>query len=204
MLLHNLLESYNLILASASPRRRQLLEQSGLKFTLAPKFECDEHYPATMPACDVAEYLSQLKSKAYPKALQRGDILLTADTVVIAQNTILGKPVDREDAVRMLNMLSGCEHTVITGVTMRTESTIKSFSVASKVFFRDITDEEIDYYIDNYRPFDKAGAYGIQEWIGYVAIEGIEGSFFNVMGLPIQRLYVELGDFIATNLQNCK
>ena len=124
--------------------------------------------------------------------------------MVIAQNTILGKPADREDAVRMLNMLSGCEHTVITGVTMRTESTIKSFSVASKVFFRDITDEEIDYYIDNYRPFDKAGAYGIQEWIGYVAIEGIEGSFFNVMGLPIQRLYVELGDFIATNLQNCK
>lgn len=204
MLLHNLLEDYNLILASASPRRRQLLAECGLQFTLADKFECDEHYPATMPSVEVAEYLSRLKSNAYPKSLAANDILLTADTIVVVDNTILGKPTDREDAVAMLRMLSGRKHTVITGVTMRTESTIKSFSVASKVFFRDITDEEIDYYIDNYRPFDKAGAYGIQEWIGYVAIEGIEGSFFNVMGLPIQRLYVELGDFIATNLQNCK
>ena len=202
MLLHNLLEEYNLILASASPRRRQLLAECGLQFTLADKFECDEHYPAAMPSVEVAEYLSQLKSNAYPKTLAVNEILLTADTIVVVDNTILGKPTDREDAVAMLRMLSGRKHTVITGVTMRTESTIKSFSVASKVFFRDITDEEIDYYIDNYRPFDKAGAYGIQEWIGYVGIEGIEGSFYNVMGLPVQRLCSEL-EFFIENLPSC-
>ena len=203
MLLHKLLEDYNLILASASPRRRQLLAECGLQFTLADKFECDEHYPATMPSVEVAEYLSQLKSNAYPKELNAKDILLTADTIVVVDNTILGKPADREDAVAMLRMLSGRKHTVITGVTMRTEAYCKSFSVASTVSFRELTTEEIDYYIDTYHPFDKAGAYGIQEWIGYVAIEGIDGSFFNVMGLPVQRLYVELSDFIES-LQNNK
>ena len=188
MLLHKQLENYNLILASASPRRRELLAQCGLKFELAEKFECDE----------VAQYLSALKSSAYPKALNTNDILLTADTVVIADNKILGKPTNRDNAFAMLRMLSGRKHTVITGVTLRTKDRVHSFSVASTVCFRHITDEEIAYYIDTYKPFDKAGAYGIQEWIGYVAIEGIEGSFFNVMGLPVQRLYVELGNLIAT------
>lgn len=198
MLLHKQLEDYNLILASASPRRRELLAQCGLKFELAEKFECDEHYPATLSADEVAQYLSALKSSAYPKALNTNDILLTADTVVIADNKILGKPTNRDNAFAMLRMLSGRKHTVITGVTLRTKDRVHSFSVASTVCFRHITDEEIAYYIDTYKPFDKAGAYGIQEWIGYVAIEGIKGSFFNVMGLPVQRLYVELGNLIAT------
>lgn len=192
MLLYKQLEKYNLILASASPRRRQLLSDCGLTFTLADKFECDETFDTSMPCNQVAEYLSTLKSNAYPKSLETNDILLTADTVVIADNRILGKPADRAEAVAMLTMLSGKSHSVITGVTIRTAERTHSFSVESIVNFRQITTEEIDYYIDTYKPFDKAGAYGIQEWIGHVAIESIEGSFFNVMGLPVQRLYVEL------------
>lgn len=197
MLLHKQLERYNLILASASPRRRQLLAECGLKFTLAEKFECDERFDASMPCSQVAQYLSTLKSNAYPKSLAQNDILLTADTVVIAANRILGKPADRAEAIEMLTMLSGKSHTVITGVTIRTAERTHSFSVESAVTFREISTEEIEYYVDTYKPFDKAGAYGIQEWIGYVAIESINGSFFNVMGLPVQRLYVELSKVIA-------
>ncbi len=204
MLLHKKLENYNLILASASPRRRQLLADCGIQFTLAEKFECDETFPATMPCCEVAQHISALKSNAYPNPLSEKDILLTADTVVIAENKILGKPADRAEAVEMLTLLSGRKHTVITGVTIRTATHTHSFSVESSVNFRALTSEEMDYYIDTYKPFDKAGAYGIQEWIGYVAIVGIEGSFFNVMGLPVQRLYVELDLFIETYLRNSK
>lgn len=204
MLLHKKLEDYNLILASASPRRRQLLADCGVQFTLAEKFECDETFPATMPCCEVAQHISALKSNAYPNPLSEKEILLTADTVVIAENKILGKPADRAEAVEMLTLLSGRKHTVITGVTIRTATHTHSFSVESSVYFRALTSEEMDYYIDTYKPFDKAGAYGIQEWIGYVAIEGIEGSFFNVMGLPVQRLYVELDLFIETYLRNSK
>ena len=204
MLLHKKLENYNLILASASPRRRQLLADCGIQFTLAEKFECDETFPATMPCCEFAQHISALKSNAYPNPLSEKEILLTADTVVIAENKILGKPADRAEAVEMLTLLSGRKHTVITGVTIRTATHTHSFSVESSVYFRALTSEEMDYYIDTYKPFDKAGAYGIQEWIGYVAIEGIEGSFFNVMGLPVQRLYVELDLFIETYLRNSK
>lgn len=204
MLLHKKLENYNLILASASPRRRQLLADCGIQFILAEKFECDETFPATMPCCEVAQHISALKSNAYPNPLSEKDILLTADTVVIAENKILGKPANRAEAVEMLTLLSGRKHTVITGVTIRTATHTHSFSVESSVYFRALTSEEMDYYIDTYKPFDKAGAYGIQEWIGYVAIEGIEGSFFNVMGLPVQRLYVELDLFIETYLRNSK
>ena len=204
MLLHKKLEGYNLILASASPRRRQLLTDCGIIFTLADKFECDETYPASTPCSEVAEYISRLKSVAYPKELGLNDILLTADTVVVAQNQILGKPTDRTEAIQMLTMLSGQMHTVITGVTLRTATHTHSFSVESIVSFRNLDTEEIEYYVDNFKPYDKAGAYGIQEWIGYVAIESIEGSFFNVMGLPVQRLYVELGEFIETYLRISK
>ena len=204
MLLHKKLENYNLILASASPRRRQLLADCGIQFTLAEKFECNETFPATMPCCEVAQHISALKSNAYPNPLSEKEILLTADTVVIAENKILGKPANRAEAVEMLTLLSGRKHTVITGVTIRTATHTHSFSVESSVYFRALTSEEMDYYIDTYKPFDKAGAYGIQEWIGYVAIEGIEGSFFNVMGLPVQRLYVELDLFIETYLRNSK
>lgn len=204
MLLHKKLENYNLILASASPRRRQLLADCGINFTLADKFECDESFPTTMPCSEVAQHISALKSNAYPNPLSENEILLTADTVVIAGDRILGKPADRAEAIEMLTLLSGRKHTVITGVTIRTVSRICSFSVESSVYFRKLTAEEIDYYIDTYKPFDKAGAYGIQEWIGYVAIEGIKGSFFNVMGLPVQRLYVELEHFIEADLLNSK
>lgn len=196
MILHEKLKSYRLILASQSPRRRQLLSEAGLKYELAPRFECEELYPADIAAADVAEFLSRLKSEAYPSALCEKDILLTADTVVVAKDEILGKPANRDDAFAMLRMLSGCEHEVITGVTLRSVKQTKSFSAHSKVRFRNLTDEEICYYIDTYKPMDKAGSYGIQEWIGYVGIEGIEGSFFNVMGLPIQRVWCELDKFI--------
>lgn len=196
MLLHDKLKNYRLILASQSPRRRQLLSDAGLEFTLADRFECDETFPQDMPAEDVAEYLSRLKSEAYPEPLAEGDILLTADTVVIADNRVLGKPSDRAEAIEMISLLSGCDHEVITGCTLRTASRQRSFSVRSKVHFRALDREEIEYYVDCYRPLDKAGAYGIQEWIGYVGIEGIEGSFYNVMGLPVQRLYSILKEFI--------
>lgn len=196
MLLHDKLKNYRLILASQSPRRRQLLSDAGIEFSLAPRFECEESFSDDMPAADVAEYLSRLKSEAYPEPLAEGDILLTADTVVIAADSVLGKPADREEAIAMISLLSGREHEVVTGVTLRTATRTRSFSVTSKVRFRGLDSEEIEYYVDTYRPMDKAGAYGIQEWIGYVGIEGIEGSFYNVMGLPVQRLYCELKDFL--------
>ena len=195
MLLHERLKPYRLILASQSPRRRELLAGSGLEFQLAERFECDESYPA-MPLTDVAEYLSRKKSDAYPVELAEADILLTADTVVIACGEILGKPHSRDEAIAMLRMLSGSTHEVATGVTLRTSTKSHSFTSVSKVRFRQLSLEEIEYYVDNYRPMDKAGSYGIQEWIGYVGIEHIDGSFYNVMGLPIQRLYCELDRFI--------
>ena len=196
MLLQDRLKNYRLILASASPRRRELLAACDLDFTLAEKFECEECFPADLEADKVAEYLSQLKSNAYPHALATNDILLTADTVVIAGGEILGKPKDSTDAERMLKMLSGATHKVVTGVTLRTYSRTISFSAESSVTFRSLENEEIAYYIEKYRPLDKAGAYGIQEWIGYIGIEGIEGSFYNVMGLPVQRLYSALKELI--------
>ena len=195
MLLHERLKPYRLILASQSPRRRELLAGSGLEFQLAERFECDESYP-DMPLTDVAEYLSRKKSDAYPVELAEADILLTADTVVIACGEILGKPHSRDEAIAMLQKLSGSTHEVATGVTLRTSTKSHSFTSVSKVRFRQLSLEEIEYYVDNYRPMDKAGSYGIQEWIGYVGIEHIDGSFYNVMGLPIQRLYCELERFI--------
>ena len=197
MLLHDRLKNHRLILASASPRRRELLAACDLEFTLAEKFECEECYPADLDAEKVAEYLSQLKSNAYPHALVDGDILLTADTVVVLDcDTILGKPRSEEDARKMIELLSGATHKVITGVTLRTAERTISFSAESLVKFRELDAEEIAYYVEKYRPLDKAGAYGIQEWIGYIGIEGIEGSFYNVMGLPVQRLYSALKELL--------
>ena len=157
---------------------------------------------ATLAATQVPRYLSQLKSRAYPRPLAENEILLTADTVVILNGEVLGKPEDREDAIRMLERLSGHRHTVVTGVTLRTARRRRSFSVRSNVWFRALTREEIVYYVDNFHPLDKAGSYGIQEWIGYAAIERIDGSFFNVMGLPIQRVYTELNQFIQSIKNN--
>lgn len=197
MLLHDKLSSYRLILASQSPRRRQLLADAGIEFALAPRFECEETFPADMPAREVAEYLSRLKSEAYPEELEQNDILLTADTVVIAHGEILGKPADATEAIAMIEKLSGGEHEVATGVTLRSRSSISSFTAFSTVRFRALAREEIEYYVATYKPMDKAGAYGIQEWIGYVGIESIEGSFYNVMGLPVQRVYCALDEFIG-------
>ena len=196
MLLQDKLKDYRLILASASPRRRELLAACDLEFTLAEKFECEECYPADLAADKVAEYLSQLKSNAYPHALGEKDILLTADTVVILGDKILGKPHSEEEAVEMISSLSGATHKVVTGVTLRTAKQTISFSAESIVSFRTLDAEEVRYYVEKYRPLDKAGAYGIQEWIGYIGIEGIEGSFYNVMGLPVQRLYATLKELI--------
>ena len=197
MLLQDKLKNYHLILASASPRRRELLAGCDLDFVLAEKFECEECYPADLEAEKVAEYLSQLKSNAYPHSLGEGDILLTADTVVILGDKILGKPHSEAEAVEMISTLSGATHKVVTGVTLRTAERTISFSAESLVSFRELDTEEINYYVEKYRPMDKAGAYGIQEWIGYIGIEGIEGSFYNVMGLPTQRLYQALKELIC-------
>lgn len=197
MLLHERLRNYRLLLASQSPRRRELLSGCGLPYELAPRYACEERYPAGLPAEEVPRYLSRLKSEAYPFPLDERDILLTADTVVVLGDRVLGKPHDRADAVAMLRALAGRSHVVVSGVTLRTVHASHTFTARSEVWFRPLRDEEIDYYVDTCRPYDKAGSYGIQEWLGYVAIERIDGSFYNVMGLPVQRLYVELERFLA-------
>ena len=192
MLLHSKLKDKPIILASASPRRRELMAMAELPFTLADKYEVDETFPADMPAAEVPLYLAMKKSCSFPHPLGANDILITADTVVIVNEEVIGKPVDEKDAVRMIHKISGVAHDVITGVVIRTNEKIHQFDAISKVWLRKLEDEEIDYYVEKYAPMDKAGAYGIQEWIGCTAIERIEGSFYNVMGLPIQKLYQEL------------
>lgn len=202
MLLHDKLKSYNVILASASPRRRELLSATGIEYRLAEKFECEEEYPASLPAEEVAPYLSRLKSHAYPTNLAYNDLLITADTTVVLDGDVLGKPATEEEARKMIAQLSGREHSVITGVTLRMADRERTFSSRSVVRFAALTDEQINYYVDNYHPMDKAGAYGIQEWIGYVGIESIEGSFYNVMGLPVQRLCREI-EALVEALPSC-
>lgn len=188
------LKNYTVVLASKSPRRQELLKGMGVEFVCLVK-ETPEQYPE-MPFDEVPEYLSRQKSLAFSdEELPEHYLLITADTVVIAEGEILGKPRDREDALRMLGLLSGKTHHVVTGVTVRSASKTKSFSVKSKVTFATLDPEEMAYYIDTFQPYDKAGAYGIQEWIGYVGISGLNGSFYNVMGLPTRRLYQTLKCF---------
>ncbi len=185
------LENYTVVLASKSPRRQELLKGMGVRFVCLTK-ETPEDYPE-MPFKKVPEYLSRQKSLAFTdEELPPNYLLITADTVVIAENEILGKPADREDAMRMLHVLSGKSHHVVTGVTVRTKDKTKTFSAISKVTFAPLDLEEMAYYVDRYKPYDKAGAYGIQEWIGYVGISGLQGSFYNVMGLPTRKLYQTL------------
>lgn len=183
------------ILASQSPRRRQLITECGFTPELV-SIDIDESYPSDLPADQVATYLSKLKSEGYPMVLAEEEILITADTIVIIDGEVLGKPANREEAIDMLCRLSASRHSVITGVTLRSATRIHTFSSTSEVYFAKLSREQIEYYVDNYSPYDKAGSYGIQEWIGYVAIECIDGSFYNVMGLPIQRLYSELSEFV--------
>ena len=203
MLLHDKLKSFDLILASQSPRRRELLRAAGIEYRVAEKFECKEHFPATLQAEEVAPYLSALKSHAYPNMLNHRELLITADTVVVLSGEVLGKPRDEVEARAMLHRLSGTEHSVVTGVTLRLADRERTFAARSIVRFASLSDEQIEYYVKEYNPLDKAGAYGIQEWIGYVGIERIEGSFYNVMGLPVQRLCRELEFFIEALPECC-
>lgn len=181
-----------LLLASKSPRRRELLKMLDLPFEIVDGKDVDESYPASLEAEKVPEFLSRIKADAYSPYLKDDDILITADTVVILDGEIIGKPKDLEDAKRMLAKLSGKVHKVATGVTLTDMKKSVTFSTVTDVTFAPLTSEEISFYVDNFRPLDKAGAYGIQEWIGAVGVARIEGSFYNVMGLPVHRLYNEL------------
>lgn len=186
------LSKYHLILASNSPRRKQLLASLGLSFEQQVLPDLDETYPAHLQAGDIAEYIARAKAQAYLSTLQENDLVLTADTIVYNEGKVYGKPQNREDACAMLAELSGKTHHVYTGVCLATTQWQRSFATDTKVSFATLSQDEIAYYVDTFQPYDKAGAYGIQEWIGYVAVENIEGSYFNVMGLPIQRIYQEL------------
>ena len=189
------LKKYHIILASKSPRRQELLRGMGVNFEILIK-ETPENYPEDLPLDEVPKYLSLQKSLAFnDDELPADYLLITSDTVVICGGEILGKPKDMEDATRMLRLLSGKTHHVVTGVTVRSAEKTESFAVRSNVTFAQLDAEEIDYYIEHCKPYDKAGAYGIQEWIGYVGISGLEGSFYNVMGLPTRKLYQCLKSF---------
>ncbi|MEQ2975269.1 MULTISPECIES: Maf family nucleotide pyrophosphatase [Butyricimonas] len=185
------IKNYKLILASASPRRQQLMKDAGFTFEVRLK-NVEEKYPQELHWENVPEYLSKVKASAFREELKADEVLITADTVVCIHDRILGKPADRKEAISMLQELSGNRHLVVTGVSVTTRTEQLSFSSRTDVFFKRLSNEEIEFYVDTYKPFDKAGAYGIQEWIGYIGIERIEGSFYNVMGLPIQKLYETL------------
>ncbi len=189
------LDRYEVILASGSPRRRELLAMLDIDFTVDTSHPVDETVPEGMKAEEIPLYLSQLKAAAYPLADDGNKLVITADTVVILDDMVLGKPEDLRGAADMLAMLQNRTQRVVTGVTIRTSTDSVSFSAESEVEFGALTPEEIAYYVERYSPLDKAGAYGIQEWIGAAAIRGIRGSFYNVMGLPVHRLYSELKMF---------
>ena len=190
----NNLKDYQLILASQSPRRHQMLKELGLDFMIKTK-EVEEVYPDHLKGEQIPIYLAKLKAEAFELDLNEMELVITADTIVCVDDIVLGKPKNRDEAVSMLQMLSGRSHQVISGVCLKSKHKDVSFSTTTHVHFKELSLDEIDYYIDNYKPFDKAGAYGIQEWIGFVGIDGIEGSYFNVVGLPVQRLYQELSKF---------
>ena len=186
------LNPYRVVLASASPRRRELLVGLGICFE-SLSLDVPEDYPKELPVEEIPCFLAEKKAAAYN--ISQDSLLITADTIVCFEGRVYGKPQNRSEAERMLTELSGKTHLVITGLCIKTLQKQKTFSVTTKVRFAALDREEIDFYLDNFEPYDKAGSYGIQEWIGYVAVESIEGSYFNVMGLPIQRLYSELKAF---------
>lgn len=181
-----------IILASNSPRRKELLAGIGIDFEVRVLQGIDESYPADLPIQDTAEYISRKKAAAYREQMADDELVITADTIVVLDDEVMGKPADEQEASSMLHKLSGRTHQVITGVTLTTKERQQSFSVLTDVTFKQLSDEEIDYYITHYHPMDKAGAYGIQEWIGYIGVTGLSGSYFNVMGLPVQRIYEAL------------
>ena len=181
-----------IVLASNSPRRKELLAGLGMPFEVRVLQGVDESYPDDLPVSEVALFIAGKKADAYRAVVKADELIITADTVVIVGDEILGKPVDEADAVRMLRLLSGRTHQVTTGVCLLTATSEHRFAVTTDVTFKTLTDKEIHYYVDNYKPFDKAGAYGIQEWIGYVGVTCLHGSYYNVMGLPVQRIYEAL------------
>lgn len=189
------LNGREILLASASPRRQELLGMLGIEFSVATLGYVDESYPHDLAADEVARYISRKKSDAYRATLHDHQLLITADTVVINDGHVLGKPQDATMAKQMLKSLSGKEHHVTTGVTLATKERQVTFDAVTHVTFGNLSDAEIDYYVEHFRPLDKAGAYGIQEWIGAVAVKAINGSYYNVMGLPLNRLYNELKKF---------
>lgn len=182
----------HIILASNSPRRRELLAGLGLDFEIKVLPNIDESYPKNLSVNEVSGFIACKKAAPYRALIGEDDLVITADTVVIVGDEVLGKPKDIDDARRMLRLISGRIHQVTTGVCLLTINKERSFSVTTDVTFKQLSDDEIDYYIEHYKPFDKAGAYGIQEWIGYVGVTSINGSYFNVMGLPVQRLWEEI------------
>lgn len=191
------MNKYKIILASNSPRRKELLKGLDIDFDVMVIPGVEESYPSDLPVEETACYIAREKALPYKPLVKADELVITADTVVICDGNVLGKPKDADDARQMLRLLSGKTHQVVTGVCFTTLSKEQSFSVSTDVTFANLTDEEIDYYIKRYKPFDKAGAYGIQEWIGYIGVTRLEGSYFNVMGFPVQRIYNELKKFIA-------
>lgn len=189
------LRNKKIILGSASPRRKELLAGLDIEFVVDTQNNFVEVYPDTIPLHEVPEYLAKGKSNGYHRGLAADEMLITADTMVLCNGEMMGKPKDKADAARMLGMLQDNKHTVITGVCIRSCHQMRSFTVTSNVCFGKLSAVEIEYYLEKYKPYDKAGAYGVQEWIGYVGITALEGSYYNVMGLPVQRLYAELSHF---------
>ena len=193
-MLADTLKNYNILLGSKSPRRQQFLEDLGLSFT-SVSIDVEEEYPKYLHGNEITSFLAELKADAYENILDDNEILITADTIVRASGKVLGKPKDVNDAKKMLNFLSERQHEVITSVCLKTKNKTKTISDTTIVHFKKLTEEEIDFYIENYKPFDKAGAYGIQEWLGYIAVEKIEGSFYTVMGFPVHKFYKEIMEF---------
>lgn len=190
-----MIKDYHIILSSNSPRRKELLAGLDLDFEIHVKDGIKESYPADLPVTEIAEYIATEKAEAYKNELHDNNLVITADTVVVLDDKVLGKPKSEEDACTMLRMLSGQTHKVITGVCLTSATKQKRFSVITEVTFKQLSETEISYYVNRYKPLDKAGAYGIQEWIGYIGVTSINGSYFNVMGLPVQRIYEELCKF---------
>lgn len=190
------ISGYNLILASNSPRRNELMNGLGLKYSVRTLKDVDESYPEELRGSEVAHYIAAKKAEAFRKNMKSNDLVITADTIVCKDEQVFGKPVDSMEAIRMLQTLSGTSHWVYTGVCLTSLGHQRSFTAATEVFFSPLTEEEIKWYVEHYKPFDKAGAYGVQEWIGFVGVERISGSYFNVMGLPVHQLYTELKKFV--------
>nr|WP_229114698.1 Maf-like protein [Bacteroides intestinalis] len=186
------LKKYKVILASNSPRRKELLAGLGVDYEVRTLPDVDESYPETLQGADIPLYIAKEKADAYVAMMQSGELMITADTIVWLDGKVLGKPRDREDALQMLRTMSGRTHEVFTGVCITTTDWQRSFTAQTEVRFATLSEEEIAYYVDNFQPMDKAGAYGVQEWIGFIGVENISGSYYNIMGLPVQKLYREL------------